>query len=663
MSASERGAAPVRRKALVVVDAVRGFFLPPRGALRVGPYSVVALIGIALGLLVGLTGIMQRLEWAGYDADMRVLAASAHPPGDIVIVAIDELSFEEIGLQWPWPRDLHAELIRALNRAGARTIVFDVLFDRPSGDPYSDEDLVSAVQDAGNVIFAADITDIQDSGYTVRQWSMPFPALRDAAAAIGHAKFPIDPDGTVRRAVLSIDTVPSLALAAAERSSGIANSQQHEASTEAKLIHFSGPARTGIRTVSYYQALAPEELLAPEALRNKTVFVGISLAAAVASGTAASSADHFKTPLDLQMPGVQINADVYDSILRDRFIRDPIHSLLATLSFATAASALFLLVVYRRRVAGGFLAFIGLALVVTLAGYGSMSLARFRLPVVTPLLASFGPLLTTSAYRFTLQAIERRMILGAFKHYLAPALVDRMLSDPSQLRLGGAEYEVTVIFTDLAGFTTISEKLDPESLQRLLTRFFKEMMDILLSENATLDKFIGDAIMVYFGCPVAFPDHAARAARAAVRMQARMRELNLEWAAAGYPEIRMRVGINTGAVVAGNMGTDEIFNFTILGDNVNLASRLEGVNKEYGTLTIASESTRVMLGGDFLLRELDWIRVKGKAEPVAIYEVCGLADEVDDRTRELQYSFAAGLAAYRDAHFEEAEELFTEALV
>jgi adenylate cyclase len=254
------------------------------------------------------------------------------------------------------------------------------------------------------------------------------------------------------------------------------------------------------------------------------------------------------------------------------------------------------------------------------------------------------------------------MILGAFKHYLAPALVERMLDDPEQLRLGGAEYEVTIIFTDLAGFTTISEKLDPESLQRLLTRFFKEMMDILLSENATLDKFIGDAIMVYFGCPVAFPDHAARACRAAVRMQARMRELNREWSAAGYPEIRMRVGINTGTVVAGNMGTDEIFNFTILGDNVNLASRLEGVNKEYGSLTIASESTRQRLGDGFLLRELDSIRVKGKVEPVAIYEVSGMQD-AEGQTAELHRLFGEGLALYRAGDFGQAERRFAAALL
>ncbi len=669
MSGGSREDPPARRGAGAAVDLLRSFFLPPRGALRIGPYSVVAVLGIALGLLLGVTGIMQRLEWAGYDAYMRVASSAARPPDDIIIVAIDELSFEEIGLQWPWPRDLHAELIRALHRAGARAIVFDVLFDRPSGDPYSDENLVEAAREAGNVVFAADITDITDSGYSVRQWSRPFPALERAAAAVGHAKFPLDPDGTVRRTFLMIDNVPSLALAAAELTAGGAGSSTGGAGfatgaalTGAKLIHFSGPARTGIRTVSYYQALVPEELLAPDMFRGKTVFVGTSLSAVAAAGGSGTAADHFKTPVSLQMPGVQIHAEVLDSLLRHRFIRDPFRTRLATIILSTVVSVLFLLAAFRLRVAGGFLGFVGLTVFLVLAGYGSLSLARFRLPVVAPLLACFLPLLTTSSYRFTLQTVERRMILGAFKHYLAPALVDRMLSDPSQLRLGGAEYEVTVIFTDLQGFTTISEKLSPEDLQKLLTRFFKEMMDILLSENATLDKFIGDAIMVYFGCPVAFPDHAERAARAAVRMQARMRELNEEWSAAGYPEIRMRVGINTGMVVAGNMGTDEIFNFTILGDNVNLASRLEGVNKEYGTLTIASESCRAKLGEAFQLRELDWIRVKGKAEPVAIFEVGGMADDADAHTQELHWQFAAGLAAYRARQFEEAQELFAAAL-
>jgi adenylate cyclase len=216
-----------------------------------------------------------------------------------------------------------------------------------------------------------------------------------------------------------------------------------------------------------------------------------------------------------------------------------------------------------------------------------------------------------------------------------------------------------VIFTDLAGFSTISERLSPEKLHDLLTRYFREMMDILLTENATLDKFIGDAIMVYFGCPVADVTHPLRACRSALRMQDRLRELNADWKPLGYPPLSMRIGINTGSVVAGNMGTESIFNYTILGDNVNLASRLEGVNKEYGTATIISEDTYRKVADRVSARELDRVRVKGKSAPVAIYQLAALAGELAPSAAGLFSTYADGLRSYRERRWSEAEEAFT----
>jgi adenylate cyclase len=267
-----------------------------------------------------------------------------------------------------------------------------------------------------------------------------------------------------------------------------------------------------------------------------------------------------------------------------------------------------------------------------------------------------------AAYRFTLTSSERRLIRRAFKHYVAPAIVDQMLADPSKLKLGGEEYEVTVLFSDLEGFTTLSEHLGPEALRLHLTGYFRDMIDRLLAERATLDKLIGDAIMVYFGCPVPDPAHPLQACRGALAMQRRMVELNAEWAARGLPQLRTRIGINTGRAVAGNMGTDTIFNYTIIGDCVNLASRLEGVNKEYGTLTIVGEDTWARVDGEFEGRELDWIRVKGKLKPVAIYELAGSRGELEGRRRDVFAHYAEGLAAYRDSRWGEARGAFGAAL-
>jgi adenylate cyclase len=254
------------------------------------------------------------------------------------------------------------------------------------------------------------------------------------------------------------------------------------------------------------------------------------------------------------------------------------------------------------------------------------------------------------------------LIKRAFQNYVAPAIVKQMLDDPRRLKLGGEAYDVTVIFTDLEGFTSVAETLSPEALKQRLTTYFKAMMDVLLVEHATLDKFIGDAIMVYFGCPVPDADHPQQACRAALAMQRRLAALNDEWRRVGAPALQMRIGVNTGTATAGNMGTDEIFNYTILGDCVNLASRLEGVNKYYGTRIIVGDDTRSRVDGLFEWRELDWIRVKGKAHPVAIHELLGEAHGLSDRMRSIRDRYAEGLRLYRMRNWSDAAEEFRSVL-
>ena len=280
------------------------------------------------------------------------------------------------------------------------------------------------------------------------------------------------------------------------------------------------------------------------------------------------------------------------------------------------------------------------------------------MPVVAPMVAATAVFASTSAYRFALGQRERRLIKRAFQHYVAPAIVQQMLDDPARLKLGGEARDVTVIFTDLAGFTSFAEHLTPEALRERLSTYFKAMMDVLLAEDATLDKFIGDAIMVYFGCPIADPAHPHKACRAALAMQHRLDELNEEWQRAGAPTVHMRIGINTGTAIAGNMGTDEIFNYTILGDCVNLASRLEGANKYYGTRIMVGEDTWSRVNNAFEARELDWIRVKGKARPVAIFELLSETSTLPDRMRSIRDQYARGLELYRERKWNEAAETF-----
>ncbi|HEX8026886.1 MAG TPA: adenylate/guanylate cyclase domain-containing protein, partial [Vicinamibacterales bacterium] len=355
---------------------------------------------------------------------------------------------------------------------------------------------------------------------------------------------------------------------------------------------------------------------------------------------------------------VEIHASVIDTLLRGRAIADPFEGAPAWASWVILAGIIAGIASFVLAPQIGLVVLSGTMVLGAGAAYFALASFALRVPVIAPMMAAATVFASTAAYRFALGQRERRLIRRAFQHYVAPAIVKQMLDDPGRLKLGGEAYDVTVIFTDLEGFTSVAEHLSPEELKARLSTYFKAMMDVLLVEHATLDKFIGDAIMVYFGCPVADAAHAHRACRAALAMQRRLAALNDEWRQVGKPALHMRIGVNSGTAIAGNMGTDEIFNYTILGDCVNLASRLEGVNKYYGSSIIVGEDTWNRVSGAFEGRELDWIRVKGKADPIAIYELLGDAGGLSDRARRIRSQYAEGLRLYRQRKWNDAAAQF-----
>jgi len=261
------------------------------------------------------------------------------------------------------------------------------------------------------------------------------------------------------------------------------------------------------------------------------------------------------------------------------------------------------------------------------------------------------------SYRFFFEEREKRKLRGAFTQYVPPALIRQIMHHPELLRLGGQEKELTALFSDIRGFTTLSEGLSPTSLVEILNEYLSEMTDVIFQHWGTLDKYIGDAIMAFWGAPIAQEDHAVRACRAALEMQQTLIKLQNRWDAQGRPRIDIGVGINTGAMVVGNMGSKTRFNYTIMGDNVNLASRLEGTNKTFGTRLIISENTYQAVHKEMLVRELDLIRVKGKLKPVKIFELVGTVTEVDLHRERLD-RFRRGLDAYREGLWATALETF-----
>ena len=641
---------------LVITGRLRAFLFPERGVLLPGPYAAVAAAGIVLGIAVAITEPLDRVEWALYDQYSRIAARGADPAPGIIVVAIDEPSFAEIGMPWPWPRSLHATLIDQIAAAGARTIAFDILFDVPAANADDDATFAEAIRKAGTVVLASDRGLVEDRGYSLTQWAEPVPVLAAAASAVGVVRIPYDRDRVIRRATLTLEERPTLALAMASREPGFTPPPRTDAP---RLVRFNGESRRGIMTFSYYQALDSARALPPGVFKNAHVLVGRSLAAT----TIDEQADMFATPVAIQMPGAEVHATILDALLRNRFVADPFAGRAALLGLCALAGVLIAVALYRMGPIASSASAVAAALLLAALGYLALARGHFRLPVVSPIAAVVGTYAATAAYRFALSNRERRLIKRAFQHYVAPAIVEQMLNDPSRLKLGGEEYEVTVLFSDLEGFTTLSERLSPSELSARLGKYFSAMLQELMAERGTLDKLIGDAIMVYFGCPIADGRHAQQACRGALAMQRRMIELNAQWAAAGLPQLRTRVGVNTGRAVAGNMGTETIFNYTILGDCVNLASRLEGVNKEYGTLVLVGEDTWTRVKEDFEGRELDWIRVKGKTRPVAIFELAAEGGALDARRRALFDRYAEALACYRAARWTEADRLLREILV
>jgi adenylate cyclase len=615
---------------------------------------VVALVGTLAGLALALSDPGQRVEWALYDRAMREAFWDSPAPEGVVVVAIDEPSVAELG-PLPWPRTFHAALIERLSTAGARTIVFDVIFDL-SRDADEDAALAAAIGAAGNVVLATSHSQIEGHAYSHEQWTDPLPELAAAAAGVGVAKVNLDPDGFVRRSALTFGGRPVLALAAARLQSGF---REPDDLATRRLIPFRGPPRLGIRTYSYYQALDHEGSLPSDALSGQVVFVGFSLAT---PADTENPIDHHPSPVDPLTPGVEIQARQLSALLEGRQIADPFASRRATAGLCLALAALAAGALFALGPWGGVSAVLGVIGLLGVGGYLALAGADARLPVFAPALTLVSLAFAVTTHRFALAQRQRRRIRRAFEHYVAPAIVEEILADPRRLELGGDTYEATVLFCDIVDFTAIAERLSPTDLSERLTGYFRAMTRVLLAERATIDKFIGDAIMAFFGCPIRDADHPLQACRAALAMTRALEDLNRAELGRERAPLRMRIGINTGRVVAGNIGTEGIFNYTVIGDAVNLASRLEGANKEYGTAVLIGGDTFAGAGAAVETREIDWIRVKGREQPVAIYEVVALAGALDPLRRAVFDAYREGLERFRAREFPRSRAAFERAL-
>ncbi len=260
-----------------------------------------------------------------------------------------------------------------------------------------------------------------------------------------------------------------------------------------------------------------------------------------------------------------------------------------------------------------------------------------------------------TGYRYMTEEKEKKKIRGTFQLYLTGSVIEEMLKHPEKLKLGGEKKDLTVLFSDIRRFTSISEGMTPEALVKLLNEYLSHMTDVVFKYDGLLDKYIGDAIMAIWGAPLDQPDHVQRACHAGLGMMEELRKLCRKWGTEGLPLLNIGVGINTGPMVVGNMGSHRRFNYTVIGDSVNTGSRLEGLNKIYGTNIIISEMVYERVQNDFLVRELDLVRVKGKDRPVKIYELLGGTRKVSPEHSFLAKEFESALEEYRNRNWSRAQ--------
>ena len=387
--------------------------------------------------------------------------------------------------------------------------------------------------------------------------------------------------------------------------------------------------------------------------QDKIVLVGV---------TATAIFDMRSTPFEEIYPGIEIHATIIDSILTEDFLYQPDGVKLLNVSVIVLGTLLLGIILSRTGVTIGLASFIGLFLgYIWLCQY-MFTHSGWILNMVYPLSVILLVYVSITTFNYLAESKQKRFVRDAFSTYLSPAVVKQLMDSPEKLKLGGEERVITAYFSDIQGFTGISEKLTPSELVELLNEFLTEMTNIILKYEGLVDKFEGDAIIALFGAPNDIENHAEVAVKASIDMQKRLVELREHWKVAGKPELKMRIGLYSGPAVVGNMGSESRMDYTMMGNTVNVASRLEGVNKIYGTYTMIGETTYEAVGSSVFARELDLVNVVGKHEPVRIYELIGYPEDVNEHLRVTIDHYHKGLSAYRSLLWDDAIESFSAAL-
>lgn len=645
----------------------------------------------AIALFVFGAELLDPFEWKTFDRYSRVLNPAAPPKDTCVIIEIDQKSIEAASSQyvyWPWPRQTYADVLDYLSEADA---VFIDLFFLENSSYGVDDDVrfAEGMQAAGNVYLPLRLTNEKKTGAILPEdlqflksrialsaavdpspvfdsVDLPIEPLRSALAGAGNATVSPDHDGVFRRIPLTSTlgklTIPQFASSHLVRSGALTINNGLFKSGGETVPLYQGTAllryyrdKRPFPTWSildvfnaFYETKAGKETKLPRSyFRGKTVFIG---------PTAGGLYDQKPTPIAPVSSGILINATLYANLSANMLFK-PVPPA-ATASLIAVLSLAMTLVVIRTASLSANL--IGFCLITALA-FGIPALFFIRgayLPILYGPAAVIITFLIGASYSYATEGRQRREIKKTFTRYMDKTLVEHVLKNPHLLHPGGERYQVTVFFSDMAGFTTLSEKLDPQALALVLHRAHTVFTRVIISHGGVIDKYIGDAVMAFWGAPLTRPDDEVRACAAALECMKALAELNRELAGEGLSPIAIRIGMHTGEAIVGNMGSEQVFDYTAVGDTVNLASRLEGANKYFGTTIMASEETLSRAGEDFVSRELGMIAVKGKTVPVRIFELLGTRRDMSDELAARCAAYADAVAFLKERKIAEAESGF-----
>jgi adenylate cyclase len=661
---------------------------------------------------------LARIRLIAFDTLQQLQPRQPDPAYPVRIIDIDERSLAAYGA-WPWRREILAELVEKLNSRGAKVIAFDVVLASAEPDalsllppairaapdmqpfvqqlaalPSGEQRLVRAMEGAPVVLGligrggVSETLNVSKAGFALLGTDpgrhAPFlpavtgntPGLQETAAGLGVLNWFPEHDQVVRKVPMLVrlgsELAPSL-VAETMRLATRANTIAVRSSTASGETPFVG--ETGITSVRIGSYLVPtdqsgqmwlsftphdanrfrsaadllDDRIAREDIANRIVLVGTS---------APGLFDLRATPLGSVVAGVEIHAQAIEQIIAGNMLHRPDLSTGLEVVFTTLAGLLLAVLVLRSGpVLGAVMGAATMIAVLSVAWWARASAGSLLDPSF-PAFTLTGLYIFCTGFFYFHTTRERNRVRQAFSHYMAPSIVEELARHPERLRLGGERRTVTLYRSDLAGFSKLSEDLEPQELVTLMNEYLTAMTDIVMAHEGFIDKYIGDAIDGVFGAPADDAEHALNAVKAAMTARARLSEMNAAGLAVRGRSLEQRIGLNSGTGIVGNIGSKRRFNYTVVGDSANLASRIEGANKFYGTSILASEATMQLAGPAVAWREIDTIRVVGRSSPVRIYEPIGLAGEITEEICALMQIYADGLGCWRAKDFAGASLCF-----